>query len=219
MGEIVTDALGTWEKVGQTISPYDQWQRFGEIHVVSSGQYRLMFTSERIDQVRSFAWLRTVYSGSLVSPARRIYPKPEPMRLAFPIPGEYLSVGIKTQQFEMLKKFRRYQSRDQVWGLAIEQLIVKTQESENTTTVLLSNPSYTRDPLRSDLWVSSFTEEVRDKRGILLLNFEVGRFYRATDNAVESDPVILESSNGRLTVAFTSPELIQAESIYVRVIY
>lgn len=219
MGELITDAIGTWEKLGQTISPYDQWQRFGEVHLVGSGQYRLTFSSEKIHEVRSFAWLRTVYNGSLVSPARRIYPKPELMRLAFPIPDEYLSVGVKTQQFEILKKFRRYQSRDQVWGLAIEQLVIKSRESENTTTVILSNPTYTRDPLRTDLWVSYFTEEVRDKRGILLNNFEVGRFYQISDNAPASEPVILESSQGRLTVAFTSPDLIQPGSTYVRVIY
>lgn len=219
MGELVVDAIGTWEKVGETISPYDQWQRFGEIHPVISGQYRVKFSSANINLVRSFAWIRTVYLGSLVSPARRIYPKPEPMRLAFPIPNEYLSVGIKTQQFEILKKFRRYQSRDSVWGLSIEQLITENLDSENTTTVILSNPSYTRDPMRGELWISNFSEEVRDKRGLLLATFEVGRFYQVSDNQVVSDPVILESSNGRLSVAFTSPELIQPDSVYVRIIY
>jgi len=219
MGELVKDAIGTWEKVGEVISPYDQWYRFGEVHPVVSGQYRLKFSSSNISKVRSFAWLRTVYGGDLVSPARRIYPKPESMRLYFPIADEYLSVGVKTQQFEILKKFRRYQSRDTVWGLSIEQLIIESKETENTTTLILNNPSYTRDPIKGDLWISNFSEEVRDKRGLLLDTFEVGRFYLVSNNEVVSDPVIIESTNGRLTVAFTSPELIQPDSIYVRIIY
>lgn len=219
MGEIVTDSIGTWEKIGQTISPYDQWQRFGEIHTVSSGQYKLIFTSNKIDQVRSFAWLRTVYNGSLVSPARRIYPKPEPMRLSFPIPDEYLSIGVSSQQFEILKKFRRYQSRDQIWGLEIEQLVVETQDTQNTTIVVLSSPSYTRDTTVSGLWISNFSEEVRGKNGLLLQAFEVGRFFQISDNTPISDPVILEASNGRLTVAFTDPDLIQPDTLYVRIIY
>lgn len=220
MGEITKDAIGTWEKVGQAISPYDQWHRFGEIHPVSSGQYRLNFSSERLDLVRSFAWIRTIYSGTLVSPARKIYPKPEPMRLYFPIPDEYLSIGVNTQQFEILKKFRRYQSRDYIWGLSVEQLIVtQDKNSQNTTTVVLSNPSYTRDTTVDSLWISSFNEEVRGKNGLLLPNFEVGRFFQISDNTPISDPVIVEASNGRLTVAFTSPELIQPGILYVRIIY
>lgn len=219
MGEIITDVIGTWEKLGEAMSPYDQWQKVGELHTVTSGQYRLKFFSEKINQVRSFAWIRTIYVGSLVSPARRIYPKQEPMRLYFPIPDEYLSVGITAQQFEILKKFRKYQSRDQLWSLSIEQLVMETKNSENTTTVILDNPSYTRDPVRGELWVSTYSQEVRDKRGILLEVFEVGRFYQVSDNAITSDPVILQSSNGRLVVAFTSPEIIQTDTLYVRIIY
>lgn len=222
------DEFGHWLLVADhyTVSAdrFHLWNKLGDYHLVSSGTYRFSFSSPDFAQVGSLAWIRAVHtmpnsSNEIVGPARRIYPKPEKIRYEFPIPENLNAIGINKQRLEFKPIFHRYRTSTKIWTIQCEQLIAKSRDSEATTTVVLSNPSYTRDETVNGLWISTFIEEVRDKRGILLSNFEVGRFFQILDNLPISDPVILEAANGKLTVAFTSPALIQPDTLYVRIIY
>jgi hypothetical protein len=223
-----TDEFGQWLLVASPFvaSPesFHKWNHLGGFHLVSSGTYRFTFFSSDFSLVGSYAWIRAVHrmpnsSNEIVSTARRIYPKPEKIRYEFWVPGNLAGIGVTEQRLEFKPLFRRYRTSSKVWSVQCEQLILTQKNTENTVTLSLDNPSYTKDPLRKDLWVSTFSQTVTDKRGLILPTFEVGRFYQISDNAPVSDPVILKSSNGTLTVAFTSPEIIQPDTLYVRIIY
>lgn len=222
-----TDEFGQWLLVSspvEVLTNYKKWVALGNYHIVSSGTYRFTFLSPDFLRVNSYAWIRSVHrmpnsTNEIVSPARRLYPKPEKFRMEFPIPANLISIGVQEQRLEFKPLFKRYRNTSKLWSVQCEQLVFVQKQSDNTTTLRLSTVTYSRDPIKPDLWISSFTEEVRDKRGIILENFEIGRFYLVSDNSPVSDPVVLESSNGILTVAFTSPEVIQPDTVYVRVIY
>lgn len=223
---ISTDDFGQWLLIssGVAVDTFKKWLNLGGYHQVSSGTYRFSFSCSDFSGIGSYAWIRAVHrmpnsDNEIVSNARRLYPKPEKLRMEFWIPANLAGLGVVEQRLEFKPLLRRYRSQSKIWTVECEQLVLTERQSENTTTVILSNPSYTKDPVKSDLWISTFSEEVRDKRGLLLPTFEVGRFFQISDNTPISDPVILEASNGKLTVAFTSPELIQSETLYVRIIY
>ena len=225
---ISTDEFGQWVLVSPQLEvgadKFRKWNRLGGFHKVTSGTYRFSFSSPDFSLINSYAWIRSVHkmpdsNNELVSYARRIYPKPEKLRAEFWIPENLASVGVVEQCLEFKPIFKRYRTTTKIWSLSVEQLILTEKQTDNTVVLVLDNPRYAKDPLRTDLWVSTFTQEVTDKRGLILPSFEVGRFYRVEDNSVFSDPVILESTNGRLTVAFTAEEIIQSETIYARIIY
>ena len=225
---VSTDEFGQWlliaSSIAVTADSFWKWNALGGYHQVTSGTYRFTFTSPDFSLVGSYAWIRAVHrmpnsSNEIVSTARRLYPKPEKIRYEFWVPENLAGIGLTEQRLEFKPLFRRYRTSSKVWSVQCEQLILTQKNTENTVTLSLDNPSYTKDPVRGDLWVTTFSQTVTDKRGLILPTFEVGRFYQTSDNAPVSDPVILQSSNGKLIVAFTSPEIIQPDTLYVRIIY
>lgn len=218
MGLIVEDALGKWNQLG-SIRPiqFNEWYRLGEPHVQTSGTYRLTFESNNFPQVRSFAWLRAVYSQgglSLVSQAIRIYPKPQQLKIHFPISESLLQVGITEQQFE-LKKIKRRYSSDWIWGVGIEELVLENQSTKNTFLLILENVRYTQDPENPGFWLSIFEEPLS------FAQYEVGRFYRVADDSVYSDPLI-DKQPYLLRCVFTSNSsdtVIQPGTLKARIIY
>lgn len=122
------DAFGDWKDLGTlTLTSVNEWYKFPiTSYPIYTRSYRLTFQCSNFTKVRSFGWLRPVYfvSGapSLYARAIRVYPKPEPLLLEFPIPQDLLSRNIDYQDFEIKRVLGRYRSSDLIWSVTLESL-------------------------------------------------------------------------------------------------
>ncbi len=187
----------------------------GNEHKVTSGNYRLKFTSNNFKAIKSFAWIRTIYNPNndlIVSPARRVYPKPEPMNLEFPLPINLVNANLSNQQFQIKKILRWRYSTDWLWAISLEQLALDIQnDTKNTFMLELDNPTYSKDPERSELWVTTFSQPVPYS------SYEVGRYYDQR-NQVISDP-ITDAQPYKLVSIFTADQPIPPDAYKVRIVY
>jgi hypothetical protein len=214
--DTVQDEYGTWLIVGEAQLDYYKWVKVGDSHDVTSGTYRLTFQCSDFSLLNSFAWIRAVHAiddNEIVSPASRIYPKRESLRIELPIPHNFQALQIKQQRIEVMKVWRKWKNTDKLWTLKIEELVMKDEApSQNTFLLELDNPSYSRDPERSELWVSTFNQDVPYGR------YEVGRYYDAATNQVISDP-ITDAQPYKLIAIFTADRPIPPNEYKVRIVH
>ncbi len=210
-----TDFLGDWIQIGSCTPEFDEWVYVGSEHKVTSGNYRLKFTSNNFKAIKSFAWIRAIYNPNndlIVSPARRVYPKPEPMHLEFPLPINLVNANLSNQQFQIKKILKWRYSTDWLWRISLEQLVLDTQnDTRNTFMLDLDNPTYSKDPERSELWVTTFNQPVPYS------SYEVGRYYDQR-NQVISDP-ITDAQPYKLIAIFTADQPIPPDLYKVRIVY
>lgn len=216
MTSTIQDEYGTWLIVGEAQPDYYKWIKVGGFHDVTSGTYRIHFQCSDFSLLNSFAWIRAVHSideNEIVSPAFRIYPKKEQLRIELPIPHNFQALQIKQQRIEVMKVWKRWKNTDKLWTLKLEELVMGDESpSQNTFLLELDNPSYTRDPERSELWVTTFIQDVPYGR------YEVGRYYNLATNQVISDP-ITDAQPYKLTAIFTAARPILPNEYKVRIVY
>lgn len=219
--DVITDPFGRWSLLGSCNPDYYKWVNFGIKHQVNSGTYKLIFQCSDFNFLNSFAWMRSVYEISgeiIVSPSIRVYPKPQHLKLEFPLPKNLVAVGVDSQYFELKKVFKRYKNIDKLWSVELQELILdNAPESDNAFFLTLENVSYARDPQYPNFYISTFTERVRDK-GKDIRNYEVGRFYTVETDEIFSDPQVIRNPY-ELVCIFTQRRPIQPGELKVRVIY
>lgn len=216
------DHFGQWLQVGTAQPDHYKWLPIGDYHEVTSGTYRLTFECSDYLKLNSFAWLRTMHRKEnevIVSPSIRVYPKPQHLRIEFPMPDTLKLIGVSTQALEIMKVFKRRHGLaryDKVWTVKAEQLRLENQQAtKNTFFLVLENVRYTQDPLNPGFYLSVFEEPLAFEQ------YEIGRFYRVADETIYADPLI-DKQPYLLRCVFTSNSqdtLVQPGTLKVRIIY
>lgn len=217
-----TDQSNLWVDVGELEPQFTTWQKVGILHEVISGIYRLIYTCPNFTLVDSYGLLRVFHvvgGDKVVSPCRRIYPKPERYQVKYYLPDAYKLAGVENQCFELKRILDRWQYRAdaQPWSIKIQQLNVQGELSKTSFYLVLENLSIATDPTNNDFYISTFIERVSHK-GRDLREYNVGRFYVISTGEVYSDGFI-EKQPYELRVTFTSRAPIQPGQLKVEISY
>ncbi len=121
----------TWESLGTIAPSVSEWRTFLGASPLASGSavFRVMPKNLGVGVVfRTYALVRfrSVQDGEeIVTRARRVYPRPEPMVIEADIPRELRGEGV--QWFPQVKKevYRRFvgSTNDGTWLLEIQHLV------------------------------------------------------------------------------------------------
>lgn len=217
-----TDQSSLWIDVGEIAPQFSGWEKIGVSHKVISGLYRLIYFCPNYTLIDSWGLLRVfhVLNGEkIVSPCRKIYPKPERYKLHFTIPESFKLAGVTEQCFEIKRILNRWQYLvdAQGWSIKIQQLNVEGELSNTSFYIILENVSYARDPENQDFYISTFTERV-NHRGRDLREYNVGRFYVNETGDLYSDGFI-EKKPYELQVTFTARQPVQPAYLKVEISY
>jgi hypothetical protein len=124
----IQDGFGVWGSLGTLTPEHDRWKEFPGAALENNPTIRITYSCSDWNLVNSFAWLRVVYKvgGQRVSePARRVYPRNEPLLIQFPVNPDFLERGVSSRFFEVKKQiiFGRFSSvLDIDWSMEIEEL-------------------------------------------------------------------------------------------------
>lgn len=217
-----TNQSDLWIDVGEITPQFTGWEKVGVSHKVISGLYRLIYFCPNYTLIDSWGLLRVFHvlnNEKIVSPCRRIYPKPERYKLHFNIPESFRLAGVTNQTFEVKRILNKWQylADAQGWSVKIQQLNIEGDIDTTSFYIILENVSYARDPDNLDFYISSFVERVNHK-GRDLLEYRVGRFYTVETDEVFSDGFI-EKKPYELKVTFTSRDPIQPGQLKVEISY